>query len=86
MVIGLAATELSSEDIDIAIICMISQDPQPTTLPLAPTGDDSAAQRTAALFQKHLEGKKNWPSPSDRPFRPLVLSLSGKMEREDRDA
>jgi hypothetical protein len=59
-------------------------------LTLVSTEDDSAAQRTAKLVEKHLiavarEKRRRHP-PSDRPFRPLVLSLGGMMETEARDA
>jgi hypothetical protein len=59
-------------------------------LTLVSTEDDSAAQRTAKLVEKHLiavarEKRRRHP-PSDRPFRPLVLSFGGMLETEARDA
>ncbi|RSH85394.1 hypothetical protein EHS25_004790 [Saitozyma podzolica] len=49
-----AASGLSSEDIDITIVSLASQDSQTATLPLATTEDDSTAERTAKLVEKHL--------------------------------
>jgi hypothetical protein len=67
-----------------------SQDSQTATLPLVPTGDDSTAQRAAKLVEKHLNAvareKPRRHPPSDRPFRPLVLSLGGMMEKDATDA
>jgi hypothetical protein len=51
---GSAPGGLSSEDIDIAIVSLASQDSQTATLPLVATEDDSAAERTAKLVGKHL--------------------------------
>jgi hypothetical protein len=57
---------------------------------LVTTEDDSAAQRAAKLVEKHLNDaareKRCRHPPSDRPFRPLVLSLGGMMETEARNA
>jgi hypothetical protein len=44
-IIESASSGLSSEDIDITIVSLASQDSQTATLPLATTEDDSAAQR-----------------------------------------
>jgi hypothetical protein len=48
------------------------------------------AERTAKLVDKHLNAvareKRRRHPPSDRPFRPFVLSLGGIMETEARDA
>jgi hypothetical protein len=48
------------------------------------------AERKAKLVEKHLGmiamEKRPRHSPSDRPFRTLVLSLGGVMETEARDA
>ncbi|RSH89951.1 hypothetical protein EHS25_001937 [Saitozyma podzolica] len=66
--------QLSSEDIDITIVSLASQDSQASTLPLAPTEDDSAADRTTKLVQKHLNAV------------PIVLSPGGIMETDARDA
>ncbi|RSH83604.1 hypothetical protein EHS25_005508 [Saitozyma podzolica] len=43
-IIGSASSGLSSEDIDITIVSLASQDSQTATLPLATTEDDSAAE------------------------------------------
>jgi hypothetical protein len=87
---GSAASGLSSEDIDITIVSLASQDSQTATQPLADTEDDSAAGRTTKLVQKHLNAvareKRRRHPPSDRPFRPFVLSLGGTMETDARDA
>jgi hypothetical protein len=87
---GSASSGLSSEDIDITIVSLASQDSQTATLPLATTEDDSAAERTTKLVQKHLNAvareKRRRHPPSDRPFRPFVLSLGGTMETDARDA
>jgi hypothetical protein len=87
---GSAASGLSSEDIDINIVSLASQDSQTATLPLATTEDDSAAERTTKLVQKHLNAvareKRRRHPPSDRPFRPFVLSLGGVMETDARNA
>jgi hypothetical protein len=87
---GLTSSGLSSEDIDITIVSLASQDSQTATLPLATTADDSATERTTKLVQKHLSAvareKRRRHPPSDRPFRPLVLSLGGVMETDARDA
>jgi hypothetical protein len=89
-IIGSAASGLSSEDIDIAIISLASQDSQTATLHLVTTEDDSAAQRAAKLVEKPLNAvareKRRGHPPSDRPFRPFVLSLGGMMETDARDA
>ncbi|RSH89709.1 hypothetical protein EHS25_002260 [Saitozyma podzolica] len=66
--------QLSSEDINITIVSQASQDSQASTLPLVPTEDDSAADRTTKLVQKHLNAV------------PLVLSIGGMMETDARDA
>jgi hypothetical protein len=59
-------------------------------MPLATTEDDSATERTTKLVQKHLNAvareKRRRHPPSDRPFRPFVLSLGGVMETDTRDA
>jgi hypothetical protein len=55
---GSVSSGLSSEDIDIAIVSLASQDSQTATLPLVTTDDDSAAQRTAKLVDKHLNATK----------------------------
>ncbi|GFZ44349.1 hypothetical protein JCM24511_02071 [Saitozyma sp. JCM 24511] len=84
---GSAASGLSSEDIDITTVSLAS----PTAaLRLVTTEEDSAAERTAKLVQKHLnavarEKRRRHPS-SDGPFRPFVLSLGGMMETDARDA
>jgi hypothetical protein len=74
-----AASGLSSEDIRIAIVSLASQDSHTATLPLATTEDDSPAESTAKLVEKHLNAvareKRRWHPLSDRPFRPFVLSL-----------
>jgi hypothetical protein len=41
----------SSEDIDITIVSLASQDSQTTTLPLVTAEDDSATERTAKLVE-----------------------------------
>jgi hypothetical protein len=57
---------------------------------LATTEDDSPAQKTAKLVERHLtavareKGRRH--PPLDRPFRAFVLSLSGMMETDARDA
>ncbi|GFZ48405.1 hypothetical protein JCM24511_06153 [Saitozyma sp. JCM 24511] len=51
---GSTASGLSSEDIDITIVSLASQDSQTATLPLVTTEDDSAPKRTAKLVEKHL--------------------------------
>lgn len=51
---GSASSGLSSEDIDITIVSLASQESQTATLPPAATEDDSAAERTTKLVQKHL--------------------------------
>ncbi|GFZ50366.1 hypothetical protein JCM24511_08123, partial [Saitozyma sp. JCM 24511] len=51
---GSASSGLSSEDIDITIIPLASQDSQSATLPLATNEDDPVAERTANLIEKHL--------------------------------
>jgi hypothetical protein len=51
---GSVSSALSSEDIDIAIVSLTSQDPQTAALPLVTTEDDSTAERTAKLVKKHL--------------------------------
>jgi hypothetical protein len=74
-IIGSAASGLSSEDIDIAIVSLASQDSQTATLPFVTTEDDPGAERTAKLVEKHLNAvgreKRRRQPPSDRPFRPL---------------
>ena len=74
----------------ITIVSLASQDFQTATLPLATTEDDSPAERTTKLVQKHLNAvareKRRRHPPSDRPFRPFVLSLGGVMETDARDA
>jgi hypothetical protein len=88
-VVVLVISGLSSEDIDIAIVSLASQDSQTATLPLANTEDNSAAERTTKLVQKHLNAvareKRRRHPPSDRPFRPFVLSLGGTMETDAGD-
>jgi hypothetical protein len=49
-----ASSGLSSADIDITIVSLASQESQTATLPLAATEDDSVAERTTKLVQKHL--------------------------------
>jgi hypothetical protein len=75
-----------SERIDITIVSLASQDSQTATQPFVTTEDDSAGQRAAKLIEKHLNavarGKRRRHPPSDRPFRPFVLSLGGMMETE----
>jgi hypothetical protein len=87
---GSASSGLSSEDIDITIISLASQDSQTAMLPLATTVDDSAAQRAAKLVDKHLNAvareKRRRHPPSDRPFRPFILSLGGMTETDAKDA
>ncbi|RSH95776.1 hypothetical protein EHS25_000868 [Saitozyma podzolica] len=87
---GSASSGLGSEDIDIAIVSLASQDSKTATLPLAAAGDDSAAERMAKLVHKHLNAvaseKRRRHLPTDRPFRPFVLSLGGRMETDARDA
>jgi hypothetical protein len=87
---GSAPSGLGREDIDITIVSLASQNSQTATLPLATTEDDSMAERTAKLVDKHLNAvareKRRRHPPSDRPFRPFVLSLGGIMETEARDA
>jgi hypothetical protein len=87
---GSASSGLSSEDIDIAIVSLDSQDSQTATLPLVATEDDSIAERTAKLVEKHLNAvageKRGRHPPSDRPFRPFFLSLGGMMEKDAKDA
>jgi hypothetical protein len=89
-IIGSAASGLSSEKINIAIVSLASQDSQTTTLPLVTAEDDSATERTAKLVEKHLNAvareKRRRHPPSDRPFRPFVLSLGGMVETDARDA
>jgi hypothetical protein len=77
---GWASSGLGSQDIDIAIVSLASQDFQTATRPLATTGDYSVAERTAKLVEKHLnpearEKRRRHP-PSDGPFRPFVFSLA----------
>ncbi|GFZ47045.1 hypothetical protein JCM24511_04271 [Saitozyma sp. JCM 24511] len=87
---GSWSSGLSSEDIDIAIISLASQDSQTATLPFVTTEDGSVAQRAPKLVDKHLNAeareKRRQHAPLDRPFRPLVLSLGGMMETDARDA
>jgi hypothetical protein len=87
---GSAPSGLGREDIDITIVSLASQNSQTATLPLATTEDDSMAERTAKLVDKHLNAvareKRRRHPPSDRPFRPFVLSLGGIMETDPRDA
>jgi hypothetical protein len=89
-IIGWAASVASSEDVDITIVSLASQESQTAVIPLVTTEDDSAAQRTAKLVEKHLNAvareKRRRDPPSDRPFRPLVLSLGHMMETQARDA
>jgi hypothetical protein len=48
------------------------------------------AERASKLVEKHLNSvareKRRLYPPSDRPFRPFVLSLGGMMETDARDA
>jgi hypothetical protein len=87
---GSASSGLGREDIDIAIVSLASQDSQTATLPLVTTEDDSAAVRTAKLVDKHLNAvareKRRRHPPSDRPFRPFILSLGGMTETDAKDA
>jgi hypothetical protein len=87
---GSATSGLSSEDNDITIVSLASQDFQTATLPLATTEDDSATERTTKLVQKHLNTvareKRRRHLSSDRPCRPFILSLGGTMETDARDA
>ncbi|GFZ44382.1 hypothetical protein JCM24511_02104 [Saitozyma sp. JCM 24511] len=86
---GSAASGLSSEDIDIIIVSLASQDSQTATLPLATTEDHSAAERTTKLVEKHNavgREKRRLHPPTDQSFRPFVLSLGGMMETDARDA
>jgi hypothetical protein len=66
---GSASSGLSSEDIDITIISLALQDSKTATLPLASTEDDSGAERTAKLIDKHLNAvareKRRRHRPSD---------------------
>jgi hypothetical protein len=69
---GSVSSGLSSEDIDITIISLASQESQTATLPLATTEDDYATERTTKLVEKHLkavarENRRRHP-PSDLPF------------------
>jgi hypothetical protein len=78
-----------SEDIDITILSLASQAFQIATLPLAVTKDDPMAERTSKRAEMHLDAvarEKRRRHPSDRPFKPSVLSLGGRMEAEARDA
>jgi hypothetical protein len=80
----------SQKNVDITMVSVASQDSQNATLPIATTEDDSANERTTKLVQKHLNAvareKRRRHPPSDRPFRPFVLSLGGAMETDARDA
>ncbi|GFZ51762.1 hypothetical protein JCM24511_09530 [Saitozyma sp. JCM 24511] len=80
----------SDEDFDIIIVSLASQDSQTSTLPLAATESDSAAERTSNVVQKHLNAmareKRRRHPLSDRLFRPFVLSLGGTIETKARDA
>ncbi|GFZ47039.1 hypothetical protein JCM24511_04265 [Saitozyma sp. JCM 24511] len=87
---GSAASGLSSEDIDITTVSLAAEDSQAAALSLVTIEEDSGAERTATLVQKHLnavarEKRRRHPS-SDGPFRPFVLSLGGMMETDARDA
>jgi hypothetical protein len=60
-------------------VSLASQVSQGSMLPMATSGDDSVAERTAKLIHKILgslagEKRRRHP-PEDRPFRPLVLSI-----------
>jgi hypothetical protein len=66
---GSASSGLSSEDIDITIVSLASQESQTAMLPLVATEDDSAAERITKLVQKHLNTvareKRRRHQPSD---------------------
>ncbi|RSH89946.1 hypothetical protein EHS25_001932 [Saitozyma podzolica] len=87
---GSAPSGLSSEDIDITIVYLASQDSQTATLPLATNEDDSPTKRTTKLVHQHFNAvareKRRRHLPSDRPFRPFVLSFGVTMETDARDA
>jgi hypothetical protein len=87
---GSHSSGLASEDFDITIVSLASQVSRGSMLPITTSGDDSVADRTAKLIHKYLgslaEEKRCRHPIGDRPFRPLVLSLGGIMEREARDA
>ena len=81
---GSASSGLSSEDIDITIVSLASQDSQTATLPLATTEDDSAAERTTKLVRETPQrcGKgETTPTPAFGPtiqaFRPLPRRYDG---------
>ncbi|RSH95865.1 hypothetical protein EHS25_000958 [Saitozyma podzolica] len=86
---GSAPSGLSSEDIDFTIVSLASQASKTAALHLEATEDSSMVERTAKVVEKHLnavarEKRRRHPS-SDRPFRPLVLSIGGMRETEARD-
>jgi hypothetical protein len=88
-IIGSGASGLSSEDIGIIIVSPSSQDSQTAQLPLVATEDDSAVESTTKFVAKHngvaMENRRQY-LPSDRQFRPFVLSFAGMRETEARDA
>ncbi|GFZ46026.1 hypothetical protein JCM24511_03760 [Saitozyma sp. JCM 24511] len=79
---GSAVSGPSREDIDITIVSLASQDSQITTLPLATTEDDSAAERTAKLVAKpERRGKGETTPPTS--FGPTIQASRSLPRRHN---
>ncbi|RSH85378.1 hypothetical protein EHS25_004774 [Saitozyma podzolica] len=70
---GSASSGLSSEDIDITIISLASQDSQTATLPLATTEDDSMAVPAVGFAVSREEHSMGRPGAEPTAMRPVMV-------------
>ena len=83
--IGSQASQLSSQEFDLTIVSLDSQDALSTTLRSATLADLSGLPLAAALAQQHLQTvakAKVRSQPPGLSFCPLALSLGGLMEKQ----
>ena len=86
-VIGSRQSGIGSQEYDITVISLATQQARSTYLPPSVREGTSPTNQTTALINKHLqaianEKRNNLPEPSDVPFTPLVFTLGGLMDKD----
>jgi hypothetical protein len=86
---GSQSSGLSSEEIDLSIVSLASQRSVAVSLPPDTPEDAPAAEKASKLIHKRLSmvaARKRRDQPtSTLPFRPVIISLGGVMEKEAMD-
>jgi len=81
---GSRHSALFTEEFDLTVVSLASQDSQATDLPSSTSEDAPAASRSSQLIHKHLSSvaaAKRRSHPPGLVFRPPAFSLGGMMEK-----